>query len=54
MPEQDYPQRFILTDVYELPFDAAAIIPLPKDQRSAGEWFNVNAGFERNTANAPD
>jgi len=27
-------------------------IPLPKDQRSADEWLNVNAGFERNTGNA--
>jgi hypothetical protein len=27
-------------------------IALPADQRSLGEWFNVNAGFERNSANA--
>lgn len=25
-------------------------IPLPKDQRNADNWFNVNAGWERNTA----
>ena len=93
--DQDYPQRFVVTGVYELPFgrgrrvgsnanrlwdamfggwqiegwyegQAGAPlgfgdalfrgdlknIPLPKDQRSADAWFNVNAGFERNTANA--
>jgi hypothetical protein len=27
-------------------------IALPADQRSLGEWFNVNAGFDRNSANA--
>jgi hypothetical protein len=93
--DQDYPQRFIVTGVYELPvgrgqhfgahlgrgWDALfggwqfeawyegqaeaqlafgnAIfrgnlrdIPLPLDQRRAEEWFNVNAFFERNSANA--
>ena len=24
-------------------------IPLPKDQRTVDEWFNINAGFERDT-----
>jgi hypothetical protein len=28
-----------------------ASIPLPVDQRKAEEWFNVNAGFDRNSAN---
>jgi hypothetical protein len=26
-------------------------IPLPKDQRSDNQWFNVNAGFEKNSKN---
>ena len=25
-------------------------IPLPKDQRNVDRWFNIDAGFERNTA----
>jgi hypothetical protein len=25
-------------------------VPLPKDQRTVGQWFNVNAGFNRNSA----
>jgi hypothetical protein len=25
-------------------------IPLPKNQRNVGRWFNIDAGFERNTA----
>jgi hypothetical protein len=28
-------------------------IPLPVDQRKVQQWFNVNAGFERNNSNAP-
>jgi hypothetical protein len=24
-------------------------IPLPKDQRNAAQWFNINAGFERDS-----
>jgi hypothetical protein len=27
-----------------------ADIPLPKDQRNVNRWFNIDAGFERNTA----
>jgi hypothetical protein len=27
-----------------------ADIPLPNDQRTVGQWFNVNAGFNRNSA----
>jgi hypothetical protein len=27
-------------------------IPLPKGQRTADQWFNVNAGFERNSSRA--
>jgi len=27
-------------------------IPLPKSQRSVNEWFNVNAGFDRNSKDA--
>jgi hypothetical protein len=26
-------------------------IPLPKDQRSVEQWFNINAGFDRNSKN---
>lgn len=26
-------------------------IPLPKDQRSVDQWFNINAGFDRNSKN---
>jgi hypothetical protein len=26
-----------------------ANIPLPKDQRKVGQWFNINAGFERDS-----
>ncbi len=27
-------------------------IPLPGDQRTVDRWFNVDAGFERNSKNA--
>lgn len=93
--DQDYPQRFVATGLYEFPvgrgrhfggkmnrlldafvggwqvqswYEGQAgaplgfgntifrgnlkDIPLPKDQRSAGAWFNVNAGFERSNAKA--
>jgi hypothetical protein len=92
---QDFPQRFSVSGIYELPFgrgkhwlgSARGIggklvsgwqaqgvytgqsgqalgfgnaiftgklsdIPLPKDQRTVDQWFNVNAGFERNSSKA--
>ncbi|MBI4873347.1 MAG: hypothetical protein HY822_01800, partial [Acidobacteria bacterium] len=27
-------------------------VPLPKDQRTADRWFNINAGFERSSSRA--
>jgi hypothetical protein len=92
---QDFPQRFSVSAIYELPFGRGKLlggnvkgpggklisgwqaqgvytgqsgqalgfgnaiffgnlkdIPLPKNKRTVDQWFNVNAGFERNSSRA--